>query len=257
MWRATNGTATLWLVGTIHLLPPDLRWQDGAVAQAVRDSAALVTEIPAGDPQRQAAAFLRLARAPGLPPLAERVAPGEQDALNRAIAQAGVPAATLDRMSSWGAALALGAGLVRGVGGSRDAAPEAVLAQAFAGRPHEALESFAGQLEIFATLPEEAQRQLLRETIRAGADPAAEYRRLLDAWRAGDPAALERAFNEAFADAPELRAALLTRRNLAWADTLATHRGTALVAVGAGHLVGSDGLPALLSARGFRVARMQ
>lgn len=257
VWRATNGAATLWLVGTVHLLPPGLRWQDQAVAQAVRASDTLVTEIPAGDPAAQAATFLRLARASGLPPLVQRVATRERDALAAAIARAGIPPTTLDRMTTWGAALALGSGLARDVGGTRAAAPEAVLAAAFADRRHEALETFEGQLGIFAALPEAAQRQLLRETIRGGADPAAEYQRLLTAWRTGDPAAIERAFNDAFAGAPDLRAALVTNRNRAWADVLAKRRGTALVAVGAGHLVGSDGLPALLSARGFRVARVR
>lgn len=220
----------------------------------------LVTEIPEGDPQAQAAAFLKLARADGLPPIRARVPADRQAALAAAVAAAGVPESALDRMTSWGAALALGSGMARGVGGTREAAPEAVLAAVFRGKPHIALETFAGQLGVFAALPEAAQRQLLAGTLAAGSDPAAEYQRLLTAWRTGDPAALERAFNEAFADAPELRAALLTDRNRAWADELtrrAARPGTLLVAVGAGHMVGSDGLPALLSARGFRVARMQ
>lgn len=260
VWRATDGDTVIWLVGTIHLLPPGERWQDGAVAKAIAASDTLITEIPDGDPQAQAAAFLKLARADNLPPIRARVLADQQDALERAIAAAGVPEATLDRMTSWGAALALSSGLARGVGGTREAAPEAVLATAFKGKKRAAFESFAGQLGIFAALPEAAQRQLLVEALKAGDDPAREFDRLLVAWRTGDPAALERAFNEAFAGAPELRAALLTNRNRAWADDLkrrAAVPGTLLVAVGTGHMVGADGLPAQLSARGFRVARMQ
>lgn len=260
MWRATDGDTIVWLVGTIHLLPPDLKWRAGAVDQAVAASDRLITEIPPGDAQAQAAAFLKLGRATGLPPIRDRVAPDQLAALDAAIAASGIPEHALDRMTTWAAALTLGGGMARGAGGTREAAPEAVLAKAMAGKPHDAFETFAGQLGVFAALSEPAQRQLLAEAIRGSADPAGEYRKLLAAWAAGDPAALESAFNEAFGAAPELRSALVSGRNRAWADDLlrrAAQPGTMLVAVGAGHLVGSDGLPALLSQRGFRVARMQ
>ena len=60
---------------------------------------------------------------------------------------------------------------------------------------------------------------------------------------------------------PALYDALLKRRNLAWADTLtremADHPGVELVNVGALHMVGDDGLPALLKARGYLVERVQ
>jgi uncharacterized protein YbaP (TraB family) len=60
---------------------------------------------------------------------------------------------------------------------------------------------------------------------------------------------------------PGLYDALLKRRNLAWADRLAQEladgSGVELVNVGALHMVGDDGLPALLAARGFTVERVQ
>lgn len=260
LWRATDGDTVIWLFGTIHLLPPGIGWQAGPVAKAVAESDTLITEIPPGDAQAQAAAFLKLARANGLPPIRERVAPGERSALDAAVAAAGMPVAALDRMTTWGAALTLSAGAAKEVGATRAAAPEAVLAQAFAGKRQAAFETFAEQLDRFATLSEAAQRWLLTAAVHGAARAAADYARLLAAWRRGDVAAVEQSFAGELADAPELRAALLTARNRAWADRLtdrAARPGTLLVAVGAGHLVGSDGLPALLSARGFRVARVQ
>lgn len=250
----------IWLFGTIHLLPSGVRWQEGPVAKAIAESDMLITEIPDGDPQAQAAVFLKLARVDGLPPLMKRVPANERAALAKAVTAAGVPTAALDRMTTWGAALALASGMARDAGGTREAAPEAVFAAAFAGRRREAFETMAGQLGLFAALSEAEQRQLLGAAIKAGDNPAVEYQRLLDAWTQGDPDGIERAYNEAFADAPELRAALVDARNRAWADDLARRAarpGTILVAVGAGHLVGPGGLPALLSARGFRVARVQ
>ena len=260
LWRATDGDTTIWLFGTIHLLPPDVRWNAGPVAKAIAQSDTLITEIPEADPAAQAAAFLKLARADGLPALAERVPPGERSALAAVVAAAGVPVATLDRMTTWGAALALTSGAARGLGATREAAPEAALAAAFAGKHEAAFETFAGQLGIFAALPEAEQRQLLSAAVASARNAKGEYGRLLRAWRTGDTAAIADTFDRAFRGAPALPEALVTARNRAWADELkrrAALPGTLFVAIGAGHLVGGDALPALLSARGFRVARVQ
>ena len=62
------------------------------------------------------------------------------------------------------------------------------------------------------------------------------------------------------AERPVLYEVLLKRRNQAWASALEERMqgsGVDLVNVGALHLVGADGLPALLAARGFEVTRVQ
>ena len=56
---------------------------------------------------------------------------------------------------------------------------------------------------------------------------------------------------------PELREALLVGRNRAWTQPLLEAlkaRGKPLVAVGTAHLVGPDGLVALLQERGYTVS---
>lgn len=260
LWRASDGDTTVWLLGTIHLLPEGVEWQGGPVGRAIAEADLLITEIPEGDPQVQAAAFLKAARASGLPPLAQRVPRGEREALTAAASRAGIAVPTLDRMATWGAALALATGSARGVGATREDAVEAVLARAFAGRPQVSLETFEGQLGIFASLPEEAQRQLLSRTITDATDPEVAYRRTFDAWATGDVGAILAEFERAFAGEPALREALVTRRNADWAGQIAAamaRPGTVLIAVGAGHLAGPGGVPGLLARRGVRVERVQ
>ena len=74
---------------------------------------------------------------------------------------------------------------------------------------------------------------------------------------AADLPALERDDFETLADiAPAAYRRLIVDRNRRWARVLARlakRGGVTVVVVGAGHLVGPDGVPALLRARGLAV----
>ncbi|MGB3802460.1 MAG: TraB/GumN family protein, partial [Sphingopyxis granuli] len=83
---------------------------------------------------------------------------------------------------------------------------------------------------------------------------------LADAWSRGDVAALEAVINADVEAVPAARKAILTDRNRrwsAWVKRRMDRPGTLLVAVGAGHLIGPEGVPALLEADGLTVTRVQ
>ena len=66
---------------------------------------------------------------------------------------------------------------------------------------------------MFDTLPESAQRALLEGAIDAPAEMRSQFQSMLTAWTSGDVAAISTTFNEDLAGSPELREALLRRRN--------------------------------------------
>ena len=83
---------------------------------------------------------------------------------------------------------------------------------------------------------------------------------LTAAWGRGDVAALETVINQDIDSVPAARKAILTDRNRrwsAWVKRRMERPGTVLMAVGAGHLVGADGVPAMVEAEGLTVMRVQ
>ena len=73
---------------------------------------------------------------------------------------------------------------------------------------------------------------------------------------AGDVTALERETQSLRSLSPALFQRLIVQRNAAWTATLNARlkgRGRTVVVVGAGHLVGEDGVPARLRALGYSV----
>ncbi len=78
--------------------------------------------------------------------------------------------------------------------------------------------------------------------------------RLTEAWRTGDAAGLDDIIRMGFRGFPELHDRLITQRNQQWLpaiEELIRQGKQALVIVGAGHLVGPQGLVALLKERGY------
>ncbi len=254
------GGQKAWLFGTIHALPRPVAWRSDKVAAALEQSDRLVLEVARiDDDAATARTFAALAESPGLPPLMQRLPGDLQAELGAALKQDGFAPGALDRYESWAAALMLqNAAMAAGKSDSANGIDRALL-RGYA-KPVEEFEGAAAQLAIFDRLPEPAQRALLAATLGRSGDEMSELRQLEQAWAHGDLALIDTATDADFLHHPDLRDALLVSRNRAWLIKLSaqlTRGAHPFVAVGLAHLVGKDGLPALLSAQGYKVTRLQ
>lgn len=264
MWRLYDHDTSIYLFGTVHLLPPGTDWRTPALDEATGEAGTLVVEtiIDEKNPQAFAAELARLSIRPGQPPIIERVPPEKRDALRNVIAKSGIPEAALNNMETWAAAFALLQLQFKELGVSGNDGVELNLRKAFAeaGKPVEQLETNGQQLGFFDGLPESAQRQLLEGAIESPAAAKKQFDSMLAAWISGDVEAIGRTFNAEFKSSPELKEALLRRRNANWAGWLHSRLaspGTIFVAVGAGHLAGEDSVVEMLKQRGLKVSRVQ
>lgn len=263
LWKLADADTTIYLFGTIHALPPGYRWRGAALDAAFGRADALVVEaVLDRDPAKASAMLIGLGRSAGLPPLAERVPAERRETLAALIARSKLPAAFLDGMETWSAALLL-VGVTfadLGIGGEDGVERQLEAEFGAAGKPIEGLETPQQQLGYFDALPEEAQREFLTTLLDDPRKAQADFAKMLAAWSRGDEAGIAASFDDEIELSPHLHEVLLTRRNAAWAEWLAKRLekpGTILVAVGAGHLAGPESVRTMLKAKGLKIERVQ
>jgi uncharacterized protein YbaP (TraB family) len=263
MWKLADSDTTVFLFGTIHMLPKGQGWRTAAMDRALAGADELVLEVAdIDDMMASAKAMAKLGMSPGLPPIVERVPESKRAALRAMIAESGYPEAVYDRLETWAAALPLLGVTFKRLGLDPSLGIERQIGSPFraSGRTVTGLETVEQQLGYFDTLSEAAQRALLVSVVEDSADTRAQFAAMLAAWASGDLKGIERTFDDETQLSPELKAALMSRRNAAWADWLARRMarpGTVFVAVGAGHLAGSESVRAMLKKKGLKAKRVQ
>src|SRR5258705_7461538 len=118
------------------------------------------------------------------------------------------------------------------------------------------LETAASQIDRFDKMPERMQEQMLRSELAEMETEQTSLRTLLTAWQTGDAPAIEKLLLGSFSDNPAAYNSLITERNRNWMPQLeACLRRSApcFVVVGAAHIVGPQGLLAMLQQKGYRV----
>lgn len=263
LWKVSDPDTTIYLFGTIHVLPKDIAWRTPAFDAALNGADELVLEIAdQSDKAAAAQTFRTLATSPNLPPLLDRVPADKRATLEAMLTKAGLKPEMLDPLETWAAAVTLGAALYAGAGLTADNGVERTLSGAAqqTAKPTIGLETTAQQLGYFDALPEAAQRELLVSVVDDSKNVAAEFEKMVSAWRRGDVDAIAATFDDELRKSPELAAALLDRRNANWTEWLKDRLakpGTAFVAVGAGHLAGKGSVVERLRAAGLKVERVQ
>lgn len=262
LWAVSDPDTTVYLFGTIHLLPSDLKWRAPKLDQAMTNSQQLVVEtiIDEKNPTKLMSALASIGLAKGLPPLIERVPPAKRPALAAAIKKSGVPEKAFTGMKTWMAAFLLLSNQFKALGLSGGV--EGVLRNDFLARnkPIGELETNLEQLSYFDKLPEAAQLNLLDGAIEDTSSMKQEFSGMLGAWSRGDVKGIAKTFDRDLANSPELRDNLIRQRNANWArwiEKRMAEPGAVMVAVGAGHLAGPGSVIETLKKDGYTVRRVE
>ncbi len=260
LWELANaqGEVEGWLFGTIHALPDGVEWRSDVLDEAVAEADVLAVEVASlDDGVALGELFTRLAFDDPPGPLAARVDPALAEQYQALLTRAKVRRSHFDAMETWAAALTLAQ--VAQQAKSENGVDRALIRD-FGTREIIEFEGAETQLRIFDDLPETEQRDLLNAVIGETEDYEQDIGRMARMWQTGDEKQLSELTGEGILADPELYEALLAGRNRAWAaqlENLLSASAKPFVAVGAAHMFGADGLPALMKARGYTVRRIQ
>jgi uncharacterized protein len=258
LWTVHGKHCTVFLFGSIHLLSPKIAWRDARIDTAIHsaDTFFFETALDADKVKQIVAAKGSLPQGQSLRAL---LPPQSQKDLDDDMASLGVPEAGIDARRPWLATLALTAIKYAKDGLSPTAGVDvAIMGEAQTrGKPLRYLETIEQQMALLAPddpkLELEAFEAFLKDFKTEQDDIAA----LTDAWAAGDQKKLDTLITGELVKYPAAKKALFDDRNAAWEKTLRTvldkESGTFLVTVGAGHLLGDTGVPALLRRDGYVV----
>ena len=260
IWVIRDQDSTIVLFGSVHMLPPGLDWRPAALDTALQQANDIWFELPLDATDSQAAAQIAATR--GLLPKGERLSaklsPAGRRRLEKAAAAMNLSLPALDRMRPWLAEVTLGVAELANGGANGSDGVERTLDQAApATADRRAFETPEQQIAFFADTPEKDQVASLEDTLREMEENPGAYPDLVKAWMAGDLGALERqGLKPMRRAAPTLYRRLVAERNARWAEAISQRlqgSGETVVVVGAAHLIGQDGVPALLRRRGIKV----
>lgn len=264
LFVARDADSTIYLFGTVHLRRPGGAWGGADAQAALAEADEVWTEVeitPEADARAQALMTQR-GMAPANRPLSSWLTAEENGRLRALTQRLGVSAHMIEPMEPWLAALTLSvlpmmqagydpnAGVDRAVDAAADAA----------GVQRRAFETIEEQVAFLSGFSPELQRQMLLDAIAEAEKGPEQFDPMLAAWERGDLDTLEDFVIDDMRDEyPELYEVVFVRRNAAWMEILMRElegEGVDFVAVGAGHLLGEDGLVAQLRARGVTVERV-
>lgn len=263
LWKLADADTTIYLFGTVHVLPKGLAWRTKTLDAAIAKSDELVVEVADLDnPAATAGVFMKLALSPGLPPLNERVPEEKRGKLRALVAKSGVPLPLLDQMENWAVGISLAGAMLKDLDVSPDDGADSALTRAFkaAKKPVIGLETTEQQLGYFDTLSPTAQTAFLVSMVDDASDPKVEFAKMIGAWSKGDEKRIALSFDDELQMSEELVQQLLRQRNANWTRWIRARMdkpGTIFLAVGAGHLAGADSVQTMLAAQGLKTKRIQ
>jgi uncharacterized protein YbaP (TraB family) len=260
LWHVRGPAGEAYLFGSIHLLPKNLNWHTKEVNAAIKRANVFVFEVSTDD-KAQAEIRALIAKEGMLAPgqsLRAMLPPASQTDYDAALAKAELSPESVDREKPWLASLQLliaeGTAKHYSADAGVDNAVMAIAARRH--KPSRYFETIEQQFSLLAGGSDTLQLSEFESDLKEFGQSDDDLTPMVDAWTNGQEDKLAGLMNTDLADDPDMKKALLTDRNQNWVgqiETMLKEKKTFFITVGAGHLAGPDGVPAMLRAAGYKV----
>ncbi len=264
LWHVQGESNSIYLLGSIHLLREQDHPLPDVVDRVYSDADVVVMELDMDDldPAYTQAAFNRAGVMTDGTTLRDLMGAEPYAAAEEAAAVIDIPLDLLAQSEPWLAAMTIELMMLYRIGFNPLLGVEMTMTNRATadGKPVEGLETVDEQLAFLDGLPLDAQREMLLQTLSQSASFGEKIDVMIDAWHRGDMATLESELLGSIEEQPALNEALLTNRNRRWVETIVTWLDDDrdyLVVVGALHLVGDGGVPALLAEKGIGIHQLR
>jgi uncharacterized protein YbaP (TraB family) len=264
LWKIEGSENHLYLLGSVHMLresdyplPPELY-----DAYADADRLIMELDVTAVEPVATQLLVKELGMIADKKELADLLGADAYAEAQRLADRIDIPLSMLAGSEPWFAAITIDALLLMRHGFSPANGIEMRFSESAAadGKPISGLETERQQLEMLDALSPQAQSDLLLQTLMDGEKVESSMDALIDAWRHGDTESLESDLLREIRKYPEIYQTLVVRRNEDWVKQiveLLDDGQNYLIIVGAMHLIGDSGVPALMREKGYPVEQLR
>ena len=252
IWELKDTTNSIRLMGSIHMLrQADYPLPDGMM-QALQEADTLIMEIDmsAIDPMETQQILMAMGTAKGRT-LEDALGSDVYAEALQLATEVDIPLAMFNQFEPWLAALTISQMRMMQLGFD----PTWGIETQFTARATQdgkslgGLETVEEQLRFMADMDDQTQREMLLQSLDEAIEIETMVAGIVDAWRTGDTPQLEKLLLESFAELPELKDAILVRRNRNWVDQILQMQDDDrdyLIVVGTMHLIGEDSVVAML-----------
>jgi uncharacterized protein YbaP (TraB family) len=265
LWRVQHGPATVYLFGSLHVLPAGYSWATPAIDAAKAASDRFIFEVPVDDAALKDEKQFIIAN--GLLSKSQTLrgilTGTEFQTYSAVLRRAGMKQDQFEWFRPWLAAVVLGLAYLHSddLNKLRGADDDLMDFARDHGRPLLYLESVRDQMELLTRDDPSDQLKALKTLIVTLPRSKNQEKDLLGKWASGDAAGLTALLVGYFRGHPEAQDLLIDSRNHTWLpaikEALARPGGTTMLTVGAAHIGGSHGLIALLCREGYVVEQLR
>ena len=265
LWQvqSSKSNGSIYILGSIHFLKKENYPLKKTIEKVFTGAEKLVLEIDLKD--ADSGAVQRMTLEKGLQrngkTLDQNVSPETYDLAQKRAAELGIDIRALSPLKPWVVALTLTALQLQKLGFDPKHGIDRYLAERAikSGKAIAGLESAAFQIGLIDDLSESDQESMLRQSLKEMDLLDKGLEQIVRAWSAGDVQSLEALLLNSMREYPAVYQRIIVDRNRRWLpeiEKMIEQGESALIVVGAGHLVGRDGVVELLKARGYTLEQM-
>lgn len=260
-WKVTSPTSVTWLLGSVHLGSKDMYPLAKEIEDAFESSTAVLVEADARKidmAKIQASLFAKgLYQAPDS--LWEHITPDTRKKLEAFCEKFQFPCVNLAPLKPWVVSLTIATVPMMKAGMD----PKLGIDLYFLNRSDKKrvveIESADMQMDLISGFSDEDQDKLLAASAEEGLQMEDKTQRIREVWSSGDTVRLEAITRESTKTPEKITRAILQDRNPHMADVAEQFlkgKETTFLIVGAAHMVGKEGIVALLQQRGYKVEQV-